>query len=323
MKNDILSKENIKELREKQGWSREDLAKMLGVSSKTIARWESDSEEEKPSGSSAILLTHIISNILGKNVTSEESMLIKTLSDSIDIQRMRETGDVIFDRVLSATHGEKIELCKALRIPENSSNFRIVKEYRSVAGFSFVNIFRTTELPYKQILVDVANKIKPKGAGKFYLEDEHSEKEIEDNIMEFFAKQIADELNSLSEEDRKKKVAELIKKMKESKMDIKSINQFESALAAGGAIGVGTIITLATAPLTAAIFYSGLFAGMWAGVFGMGSTYLALTGTGVGLAAALPIFVFYLSAPSYRKTIPATLQLIGIRKRIESQFKIS
>lgn len=254
-----------------------------------------------------------------------ESIIEKIFRETLnDCQPTVEPSkeDIISVRISKAKKNERIELCKSLKINESSSIEEITIEYRSVAGNSFANVFRQTELSYKEILVDVANKLKPKGTEKFYSEDNHSEIDIEDKILEYFAKQIADDLNKLNVNQRKKKVVELTEKMKDAKIDSKSIKQFETALSTGGAISVGAIVTLATGPLTSAIFYSGFFASIWAGVFGVSSTYLWLTGTGVGLALALPVFLFYLSSPSYRKTIPATLQLIGIRKRIESQTKV-
>lgn len=254
-----------------------------------------------------------------KEKTHDES-IINTIFE--EILSATSFEDIVLDRISKASKSERFELCKALKILDDSSIEKIALEYKSVAGNSFANVFRETELSYKEILVDVANKLKPTGTEKFYSEDNHSEIYIEDKIIEYFAKQIAEDLNKLNESQRKKKVAELSEKMRSNKMPVEAIQKFESTLSVSGTITVGTIVALSTGPITGALFYSGVFAGIWAGIFGMNSALLALTGTGVGIAVALPIFVLYLSSPSYRKTIPATLQLIGIRKRIESQTEV-
>lgn len=98
-------------------------------------------------------------------------------------------GDTIFKRLEKATDDELREMCKIFDIPFNSEKsyliYRISKEYRAAAGHSFLNIFRDEhEFPYKQILIDVADKLK-KGLSwtDYTIGDTSTEIEVEEYIL--------------------------------------------------------------------------------------------------------------------------------------------
>lgn len=74
-------------------------------------------------------------------------------------------------------------------------------------------------------------------------------------------------------------------------------------------------------PIAISIFYSGFFASIWAAIFGPSLFYLLLSGTGIGLLVAGPLLLAIISGPAYRKTIPATMNMIIIRKRLEGEGK--
>ncbi len=171
----------------------------------------------------------------------------------------------------------------------------------------------------KNIIADIANKLKPKKDISVYLlGDGRSEEDIENKILDYFAIKIADELNRLQPEERAKKLEEIQQHLNEGKnpdVHIGTIKEIEKVLTATTVTSI-SVASLLTGPLTASLFYSGIFAGLWAGVFGMSSSLLLLTGTGVGTLVSLPVLLLLLGSPSYRKTIPVTLQLINIRRRI-------
>lgn len=321
MSSNILSANNIIDMRNKMGLSREALAKMLGISSKTVARWENLNNSEPPSGTAAIVLSVMISNALDIPLDDGKPELLSKLESMQENEKLRGDPDTIFMLLSQATDEEKSEICKALKLPIDADGYQISKEYRSVAGHTIGNWFRGDhDMPYKEILVDVANKLKPKGdKNEYSLGDGRSEEDVENMIVQYFAGKIAEELNKLSPEERQKKMEEFERKLNEgqyvnvAKDALKDIhNVFGAAV-----VSASSVAALLTGPLTASLFYSGFFAGIWAGVFGMSTSLLLLTGTGVGSLAALPVLLLMLGAPSYKKTIPVTLQLINIRRRVK------
>lgn len=321
MSTNILNANNIVDMRNKMGFSREDLAKMLGISSKTVARWENLTNSEPPSGTAAIVLSVMISNTLGIPLDDGKPELLSQLESMHEKEKLKEDPDTIFMLLSQATDEEKSEISKALKLPIDVDRYQISKEYRSVAGHTIGNWFRGDhDMPYKEILVDVANKLKPKGdPNEYSLGDGRSEEDVENMIVQYFGGKIAEELNKLSPEERQKKMEEFERKLNEgqyvdvAKDAMKDIHNVFGATV----VSASSVTALLTGPLTASLFYSGFFAGIWAGVFGMSTSLLLLTGTGVGSLAALPVLLLMLGAPSYKKTIPVTLQLINIRRRVK------
>ncbi|MDD2542543.1 MAG: helix-turn-helix domain-containing protein [Desulfuromonadaceae bacterium] len=317
----ILTPNNIIDMRNKMGLTRDDLANMLGVSSKTVARWENQNNNEPPSGTAAIVLSMIVSNALSIPLEEGKSELISEMESIHEKTKIKENPDTIFSLLDQAANEEKAEICKALKLPVDSDVYQISKEYRSAAGHTIGNWFRGDhDMPYKEILADIANKLKPnKDKSVYMLGDGRSEVEIENKIVEYFAIKIADELNRMKPEERAKKSEEIFQKqIKEGKnpdVPISTIKEIEKVLSATTVTSL-SVASLLTGPLTASLFYSGIFAGMWASVFGMSSSLLLLTGTGVGTLVSLPLLLLLLGSPSYRKTVPVTLQLINIRRRV-------
>lgn len=316
----ILTANNIIDMRNKMGLSRDDLANMLGVSNKTVARWENQNNNEPPSGTAAIVLSTIISNALNIPLQEGKPELISEMESIHEKSKIKENPDTIFSLLDQAANDERAEICKALKLPVDSDVYQISKEYRSTAGHTIGNWFRGDhDMPYKEILADIANKLKPKkDKSVFMLGDGRSEEEIENKIVDYFAIKIADELNRMKPEERAQKLVEIQKSLNEGKnpnVRIESIKEIENVLSATTVTSL-SVVSLLTGPLTASLFYSGIFAGLWASVFGMSSSLLLLTGTGVGTLVSLPVLLLLLGSPSYRKTIPVTLQLINIRRRV-------
>lgn len=320
MSTSILTPNNIIDMRNIMGFTRDDLAKMLGVSSKTVARWENQTNNEPPSGTAGIVLSTIVSNALNIPLEEGKPELISKMESIHEKAKIKENPDTIFSLLDQAANEEKAEICKALKLPVDSDVYQISKEYRSTAGHTIGNWFRGDhDMPYKEILADIANKLKPKNDKSVYmLGDGRSEVEIENKIVEYFAIKIADELNRLQPEERARKLEEFQKCLNEGKnpdVPIGTIKEIDKVLSATTVTSL-SVASLLTGPLTASLFYSGIFAGLWASVFGMSSSLLLLTGTGVGTLVSLPLLLLLLGSPSYRKTIPVTLQLINIRRRV-------
>ncbi|MFH0821793.1 MAG: hypothetical protein V2B18_03515 [Pseudomonadota bacterium] len=225
-----------------------------------------------------------------------------------------EKKETILLRLAWATDTEKKEICKALGIDYTTGRYKISKEYRAAAGHSLANLFRDDhELPYKTILIDVADKLCPDGWTDHSLEDQSTEVEIEEEIMKYVNRRVEDDLKKLSPAEREKKAEEFRRRLEEMGYDQAVIGNITSAIASG-VVGAA----LAT-PIAVSVFYSGVMASLWASIFGPSMFYLTLSATGVGLLVAVPLFALTLGTPAYRKTIPATIQMIMIRKRMEAE----
>lgn len=93
---------------------------------------------------------------------------------------------------------------------EGSQDHKVIvisKEWRAVHGHTLANRFRSDhELPWKRILIDVADKLKP-GLGwtDFRMDDGRSEEEIERQILEFFDQIMKERWEKMSEKERQEK----------------------------------------------------------------------------------------------------------------------
>jgi uncharacterized protein YaaW (UPF0174 family) len=227
-------------------------------------------------------------------------------------------NDTIFKRLNKATEKERIQICRDLRIDEKYKNdiYKISEEYRKAGGHSIANIFRDKHgLPYKQILIDVADKIKPDiGWTSYTLEDKYSEIHIENEIEKLIFEEIKKRWNNLSEKEKREKEREFKEKLK--KYGSKKTNISLATIILGGVVGS------ASTPLAMTLFYSNFFASIYATIFGVSMRSLLLSGTALSIAT-LPITILIVGTPAYRKTIPATITMIRIRKRIENENKLN
>ncbi len=225
------------------------------------------------------------------------------------------SNDTIFNRLQLATETELGEICKALKIDYTKNLNQISKEYRSASGHFMANLFRDSdELPYKRILIDVADKLKPGfGWTDFGMDDYNTEEKIEETILEYVNNKVEEEFKKLSKEEREKAAKQFRDKLESLGYDQAIISSLSSAVASGA------LATALATPVTISIFYSGVMASLWASIFGPSAFLLALSGTGVALAVAIPLLAVTLGGPAYSKTIPATIQFITVRKRIEAE----
>jgi|JI10StandDraft_1071094.scaffolds.fasta_scaffold366163_1 uncharacterized protein YaaW (UPF0174 family) len=109
--------------------------------------------------------------------------------------------DRLFDLLNQMTENELKYLMKEiLSMDTYVSANKISAEIRAKAGNSFVNLIRDThELEWKKILIDVADKLNDGFSyTKFEFEDDHSEKEIEDFILNNINNNIKDNWVSFS-----------------------------------------------------------------------------------------------------------------------------
>lgn len=230
--------------------------------------------------------------------------------------------DTILKRLNNATPTELTEICKILKLEEDDKDniSKICNEYRLAAGHSIANIFRQEDLPYKQILIDVADKLHHgPGWTHFTMDDHYSEKDIEDKIWEDIKRRtqkLKEKWDELSLDDQKSKEEELKDKLKKEGYSQAAISSFLSLLASGaGGMAIAS-------PAALSIFYSSFFASIAAGIFGMSTAALIAAGILVGSIVFFPLGIIALGTPAYRKTIPLTIYMMKIDKRLEAEKNI-
>ena len=220
-----------------------------------------------------------------------------------------------------------------------SKNHKIIvisKEWRAVHGHTLLNRFRNDhELPWKRILIDVADKIKP-GLywTEFKIDDHHAEEEIERAILVYLDDLVKALWNKLSEAERQKFVSDINESLDHDARTIgKSGNQAGfvhvtvqslstaigiGLLAQGGMLLVvqGTATSVIGEFLGGALYKIGLwiivrFIGWWSSAQLVKGGAVALIGGMLILVPAIFAgFANALMSTSYRKTIPATLSLL-------------
>jgi uncharacterized protein YaaW (UPF0174 family) len=211
-------------------------------------------------------------------------------------------------------------------------------ELREAASHSFANAFRPDhDLPYKQILIDVANKLSRYHVTKYKLDDDRSEEEIEKEILRLFdleakkwwsrlsdeeKNRIADEMSRMinaklvSSVNRRMFIKYRIKKELTDSVITKGIVFTLLAISGGGALGVlgGSLLTKVgwvIASRTAGLLYPLKFMNASIGSLN-GKAILDLIG---GFAVALSVFVpstlYFHADTNYKKTIPTVIMLLS------------
>jgi len=212
----------------------------------------------------------------------------------------------------------------------------ISKEWRAVHGHTLLNLRRGNhELPWRRILVDVADKLKPGwGWSDFRTDDERSDGEIEASILRYFDERAQEAWAKMSEEERAKLASSLEQELAHAQANVDASVRgagisgiTTSSLGAG--IGAGLLSgagALSLAQGATSFALSGLIGGTlyqlsfwivvrvfgaWSGVQLMASGGLA---TVAGALLSVPALVAFAAnavmSTSYRKTIPATLALL-------------
>jgi uncharacterized protein YaaW (UPF0174 family) len=226
----------------------------------------------------------------------------------------------------------------------------VSSELREAASHSFANFFRLEhEYPYKQILIDVANKLSKYNITKYQLDDSHSEEEIEKEILRLFdlkakewweklsdaeKEQVAEEMSRMINArlvisvNRKTLIKYRIKKEVMDSVITKGIVLGLLAVSAGGVLGLagGSVLTRigwAIVSRAAGFMHAAKFMGVTIGGLS-GKAILDIVG---GLAAGLSVFVpstiYFYADTNYKKTIPTVVMLLSkvhLRKTFSSEI---
>jgi len=233
--------------------------------------------------------------------------------------------DLLIQRLLLASRSDLSALLETdLRISpgkyQDASHEEMVtavsKELRSAAGHSLRNVTRKPhELQYKQILVDVADKLAPGlfSWSDYSVDGPETETEIEDYINGRFQSLVEQYLKSLKESD-KAKLQERVEK------DLRAQGLPEHVVKGGlAALATGTISGVLIGPVLAPILFGSFWT--WLTSLSVGKFVLAriLGGGPIGIAVGTAVVVM---GPSYSKTIPAVTRLIIIRLDREAKDRL-
>jgi uncharacterized protein YaaW (UPF0174 family) len=240
------------------------------------------------------------------------------------------------------TQGLRVSDDDVKRLRKPGLVLRCSKELRSAAGSSLRNSVRGDhDFPYKQILIDVADKL-TEGATwlswtKYKLEDSHTEAEIESTILRMFEERARKWWKKLSRDERAKFTTDLQTAIRGDGVtkvrltdDLQSYvtqQAVENVIQSGIIFGlskvsipglpatlgisvvsqVGWLVLLHTVGwmtgLKIAIFGLGGY-GAWGGFVG------SLGGTVIGGVLGLPSLLVWVDGPAYRKTVPTMIMLL-------------
>lgn len=192
----------------------------------------------------------------------------------------------------------------------------ISAELRSAAGNSVLNLGRGAhEFPYKQMVIDVADKLHPSKIRwtAFKCAGPESVKEIEDYVYARIQERISKWLHGMSDKRREALATRLEQEMQKKGYPEEIISSVLAGLAAGTLSGV------ALAGFVAPV----LLGTLWTSLFGLSLAKLMIGGAAVGGPIGLTVGAGALvTSPSYSKTIPAIYRLIQIRVSSEEKAKL-
>ncbi len=223
----------------------------------------------------------------------------------------------------------------------------ISMEWRSVHGHTLMNLRRSShELAWKRILVDVADKLHPGLGWTSYREDDHhTEQEIEQSIRRMYDESIQRMWAKMSPDARERMAQALDQELDAataSMMESSQVIGLRSVTVSSLTIGISAGLlsgagALAIAQGTTSLIAGGLLGGVmhqiglwlvirvfgfWSGAqLAAGGGLAAVGGALLSAPAAAVIAAQAVMAPSYRKSIPATLMLLGFheaRRQIET-----
>jgi hypothetical protein len=219
------------------------------------------------------------------------------------------------------------------------------KEWRAAHGHTLLNLTRSPhELPWKRILIDVADKLKSGwGWTSYRLDDDHTEEEIEAEILRLHDERIREAWDKLSPEEREKLATAIDDQFRRTAKVVNdssrvagaravTVTSLGNGIAAGLLTGAGALAlaqgsgaALVGGVLGGTLYQLGLWLvvrvfGVWSGaqlVAGGGAA--AIGGALLSAPAAAVMAAHAVMNTSYTKTIPATLTLLtahALRRRL-------
>jgi uncharacterized protein YaaW (UPF0174 family) len=236
--------------------------------------------------------------------------------------------------------------CEALRCSLDKDDFAagsrdwrigcLSREWRSAHGHTLLNLARSPhELPWKRILIDVADKLKPGwGWTAYRMDDDHTDEAIEAEILRLHDERIREAWDKLEPEEREK-LADSIDEHISRTSDavnrsshvagarIVTVTSLGNGVSAGLLTGAGALAlaqgsgaALVGGLLGGTLYQLGLWLvvrvfGVWSGAQLVASGGAAAVGGALLSAPAAAVMAAHaVMTTSYSKTIPATLTLL-------------
>ncbi len=218
----------------------------------------------------------------------------------------------------------------------------ISKQLRSAAGNTFINTFRKDhDLPYKQILIDVADKLSNGFTflswTDYKVNDYNTEEFIENEIIKLIEEKarkwwgnlparkkgkitqiLNDDISKIFENESKKFILteQIIENIIQTGM--LSVMSQTSATGLMGVFSVSILTQLGWTILVSLFGYMTAIKIALFGIGGMGALGNAVTlvgGAVISLGVAIPGLAIILSHSNYKKTIPTVILLLALSKR--------
>jgi len=230
-------------------------------------------------------------------------------------------NDKLFDRLRMAKRPDLLLLLEDLKLDPNDykklNNSELItvisRELRSAAGNSFVNAGRGDhDFPYKQILIDVADKLCPGrfSQTKYHIIDSSTSEDIEEYINERFNEIVKKHINKMTSSEKSKLQAEIEK-------DLRKQGNPNDIVITSSLTTIPLSILLAT-PVVANV----IFGGLWTMIFGFSTGQLIVGGLLGGIPIALAGVGVMAAAPNYKKTIRCVIRLINIKFSHDAESKL-
>jgi len=224
-------------------------------------------------------------------------------------------------------------------------------ELRRVGSHRWANFFRFEhDFPYKQILIDVADKLSGYRASGYELDDKHTEEEIEKEILRLFelkTKKWWEKLSSAKKKEAADKISRMInaelvnsvnrmtyikhrvsKEVKDS-IITKGVVVAMLAVSAGGMLGFvgGSLLTrIGWSVVVRTKGFASALKILTTGAAGFsGKAVLDFVGAlTAGIAVFVPSTIYFYADTDYKKTIPTIIMLLSrvhLKKSLGNQDK--
>lgn len=215
------------------------------------------------------------------------------------------------------------------------------KELRSAGSSTTAGLLRDEHaFPYKQILIDVVDKLTPGHTPlswtKYKLEDAHTEEEIEEEIATLFEDKARHWWDSLKDEQKSKFANDIQEALKQQNVaavtngGVKSFlaqQAIENVIQAGvmkgigsmaasgimGGVGISIVGQIGWIILLQTVGWMGGLKIAMFGIAGYGAAGGAVTAIGsaaIGAALSVPTLFALVDGAAYRKTVPTVIMLI-------------
>ncbi|MBN1959312.1 MAG: hypothetical protein JW841_00050 [Deltaproteobacteria bacterium] len=259
-----------------------------------------------------LLIAFCYSNILTKLRNKHRKNEINILKNEIDLFFSWSANHFSPEDVIRNANKTEIDALKRILDTTKESPAQQITELRYAGSHTVAWLFRKlrgheAEVSYDEIIIDVANKY------KVTIKPNISYAETEALIVAASFKEI---LSNLKEAQRQELLEKIEAEAKYHGKEIKSVGTVTASIVAAQASGFGiylmasTVVGACTHALGITlpfVFYTGMSQAIAVIIVPLGWTALAIWAIGK------------LSAPAYRKTVPAILLIAAIRSRLEQQ----